>query len=90
MSHPRVIRRNPPAINRRRKREHAATEWHALLAPVMRSPGNWFVITPPYETSRAAANAAFDLKWGRRLNIPDGRWDAVARENDLYVKFLGD
>lgn len=85
-----LIRRDPPPIRSGRRRDHASTEWHALLAKAMRNPGKWFVIEPAYDTTSGAATAAYDIKTGRNGAVPEGEWDAVARECDLYVMYLGD
>lgn len=85
----RLIAKNLPPINRTRRRDYAATEWNALLARAVKSPGKWFVIDPPYNTPSSAASTAHDIRTGRNRALPKGLWDAASRECDLYVKFLG-
>lgn len=84
-----LIKKNPPPIARGRTRDHASTEWNALLQRAMTHPNVWYVVDPPYDTPSTASSAAYDLRTGRNYSVPAGRWDAVARGCELYVMFLG-
>ncbi len=99
MNKPRIRKCEPWPIQKGRKRDAAATEWHALLAPAIKNPGTWYIVEPFYDSSTAAASAAFDISSGRNRSIPEGRWEATSRiveEADrvvgaaLFVRYVGE
>jgi hypothetical protein len=98
MIKPRIRKCEPWPIQKGRKRDAAATEWHSLLAPAMKNPGAWYIVEPYYDSTTQAASAAYDISSGRNQSVPEGRWDATSRiveEDDrvvgaaLFVRYLG-
>jgi hypothetical protein len=98
MNKPRVRKCEPWPIQKGRKRDAAATEWHSMLAPVMKNPRIWYIVEPYYDSTSQAASAAYDISSGRNQSVPEGRWEATSRiveEDDrvvgaaLFVKYLG-
>lgn len=85
-----LIKKTPPPIARGRVRNHALTEWNALLAKAVAHPHVWYVIDPPYENPSTASSTAHDIRSGRNQSLPSGRWDAMARGCELFVMYLGD
>jgi len=86
---PHLVRCDPPVVDRARRRDRQLTEWHSLLTSATKNKNKWYRVEPAYESSTQASSTAYDIRTGRNGALPDGRWDACARENYLYVKFLG-
>lgn len=61
--------------------------WADTFAELMARPGCWGVIRH-YKPS-SAKRVASAIRAGRQTSLPPGRWDAAARQADLYVCYLG-
>jgi hypothetical protein len=85
----RLVREDPPEVDRTRRRDRPLTEWNALLKKAIANKGKWYRVSPDYDTSSQASTTAYDIRNGRNGAIPPGRWDAVARDVTLYVRYLG-
>lgn len=75
---------DPPAII---KSGGAPQKWAKLLSPVMERPGCWARIAE-YATASVARTTASNLRH-RKVVIPDGVWEFVAREGRVYARYVG-
>jgi hypothetical protein len=86
-----VVFKDPPPKSSPRRARDEFTIWKSLLKPLMakRRAGKWAMVRE-YDTPSAAATAAYDIRSGRNQGLPEGRWDAVSRDCELYVRFVGE
>lgn len=66
--------------------------WMDLLHPLTLRRNEklniWCVMPIDYATQHAAVTAAWRIRSGDVV-LPDGKWDAKAKDSKLYVMFLG-
>lgn len=81
-----IVWEDPPAP----KRGHNGM-WVERLAPLVERPGEWARVKGPTSESNARATAN-NLK-DRKIKIPDGKWEVVARHVDgkgyVWARYLG-
>lgn len=75
--------RDPPSAYSGRK----AGDWANVLLPLMERPGQWAMVRR-YENKASCQASAYALR-NRRLKYPAGSWEFVARDGELFVRYLG-